>query len=69
MLARAFADHAVAVTVANTRGPEPARKPGADLDPTVIPGSIADDLEAEVILAAVPFLTNCPNRTRPQHPH
>ncbi|HEX4559316.1 MAG TPA: NAD(P)-binding domain-containing protein [Mycobacterium sp.] len=55
-LARAFADHAVPVTIANTRGPESLEGVSGKLGPTVAPGAICDALEADVILAAVPFL-------------
>jgi predicted dinucleotide-binding enzyme len=55
-LAEAFADHAVAVTIANTRGPESVKSLATDLGPTVTPAAIGDALKADVILAAVPFL-------------
>jgi hypothetical protein len=55
-LARSFADHAVAVTIANTRGPESLQTLAADLGPTVTPATVDDALTADVILAAVHFL-------------
>jgi predicted dinucleotide-binding enzyme len=55
-LAQAFANHSVAVTIANTRGPESLEILAAELGPTVNPAAIGEALKAEVILAAVPFL-------------
>jgi predicted dinucleotide-binding enzyme len=55
-LAGAFADHAVAVTIANTRGPESLQRLATDLGPTVTPATVDDALKADVILAAVHFL-------------
>jgi len=53
--AQAFADR-VAVTIANTRGPQSLASLAGDLALAVIPATIGDARKAEVILAAVPFL-------------
>jgi len=55
-LAQAFANHAVAVTIANTRGPQSLKSLVIDLGPTITPATIGGALKADVILAAVPFL-------------
>jgi hypothetical protein len=54
-LARAFAHKNIEVAIANSRGPETLASLTKELGPSVIPQSIQDAHEAEVIFLAVPF--------------
>jgi predicted dinucleotide-binding enzyme len=54
-LAKAFARKGIEVSVATTRGPESFATAAAAIGPTVIPRTLADAVEAEVIFLAVRF--------------
>jgi predicted dinucleotide-binding enzyme len=54
-LAQTFARSGVAVTIANTRGPESLAALALELGPPVIAGSLQDALAADIIILAVPF--------------
>jgi predicted dinucleotide-binding enzyme len=54
-LARAFALYNIQVAIANTRGPETLAALAEKLGPTVVPQSVQEACEAEMIFLAVPF--------------
>lgn len=54
-LARMFARKGIAVTVASRREPEALAPQANAIGPTVVPGSMSDALEADVIMLAVPY--------------
>ncbi len=54
-LARTFARNKIEVAIANSRGPETLTSLMEQLGPTVVPQSIQDAYEAELIFLAVPF--------------
>lgn len=54
-LARAFARRNIEVAIANSRGPETLTSLKKELGPGVVPLSVRDACEAEVIFLAVPF--------------
>jgi 8-hydroxy-5-deazaflavin:NADPH oxidoreductase len=54
-LARTFARHKVEVAIANTRGPKMLASLAEELGPTVLPQSVQDACQAEIIFLAVPF--------------
>jgi predicted dinucleotide-binding enzyme len=54
-LARTFARKNIEVTIANSRGPETLASLAEKLGPNVIPQSVQDAYEAEMIFLAVPF--------------
>jgi len=54
-LARAFARKDIEVAVASTRPPEALTPLAREIGPTIIPKSLQDALEAEIVLLAVPF--------------
>ena len=54
-LARAFAQQNVKLGIANTRGPASLAALAKELGANVVPQSVRDALEAEVIFLAVPF--------------
>ncbi len=54
-IAQAFARQGIEVTVAGRRSPEALAPLAAQIGPTVIPRPMADALEADVIILAVPF--------------
>ncbi len=54
-LARTFARNNIEVAIANSRGPETLASLMEQLGPTVVPQSIQDACEAELIFLAVPF--------------
>lgn len=54
-LARAFARNSVEVMVTARRSPEALAEQARDIGPTVIPASLADALDADIVLLAVPF--------------
>ncbi len=54
-LARAFAGKNIEVGIANSRGPETLSSFAEELGPGVVPQSIQDAYEAEMIFLAVPF--------------
>lgn len=54
-LARTFAQKKIGVAIANSRGPETLASLTKELGPSIIPQSLQDAYEAEVIFLAVPF--------------
>ncbi len=54
-LARAFARKRVDVVIANSRGPQTIASLAQQLGPNVVPRSLADACEAEIVFLAVPF--------------
>src|SRR5215472_15008300 len=54
-LARAFARKNIEVAIANSRGPETLASLREELGPSIVPQSIQDALDAEIIFLAVPF--------------
>jgi predicted dinucleotide-binding enzyme len=54
-LARAFARNNIEVAIANSRGAETLASLTKELGPSVVPKSIQDAYEAEIIFLAVPF--------------
>lgn len=54
-LARAFARRNIEVAIANTRGPQTLASLAEQLGPSVVPQSVQDAYEAEMIFLAVPF--------------
>ena len=54
-LARTFARKKIDVAIANTRGPETLAALTEELGPSVVPQSVQDACQAEMILLAVPF--------------
>lgn len=54
-LARTFARKGLQVTVASTRPPEALAPQAREIGPTVIPASLHEALEADIIFLAVPF--------------
>ncbi|MBE7159396.1 MAG: NADPH-dependent F420 reductase [Rhodospirillales bacterium] len=54
-LARAFAQKNIEVAIANSRGPETLASLTKELGPSVLPRSVQDAAEAEMIFLAVPF--------------
>jgi len=54
-LARAFAHHNIEVAIANTRGPESIAALAKELGRSIVPQSLQDAHEAEMIFLAVPF--------------
>lgn len=54
-LARHFAQNKVPVAVANSRGPASLASLVAELGKTIVPVTIGEALEAEIIILAVPF--------------
>ena len=54
-LARVFARKKVEVAITNSRGPETLASLTKELGPSVVPQSIQDAYEAEIIFLAVPF--------------
>jgi predicted dinucleotide-binding enzyme len=56
-LARLFARARIDVTIANTRGPGSLGELVDELGPAVQPGTIADAVDRDVILLAIPFHT------------
>jgi predicted dinucleotide-binding enzyme len=54
-LARAFASRKIEVAIANTHGPEALASLTAELGPSVVPQSVREAYEAEMIFLAVPF--------------
>jgi predicted dinucleotide-binding enzyme len=54
-LARGFARKKIEVAIANTRGPKTLESLTEELGPTVIPQSVQDAYQAEIIFLAVPF--------------
>jgi len=55
-LARAFARKKIEVAIANSRGPATLASLTEELGPDVVPQSVQDACEAEMIFLAVPFL-------------
>jgi 8-hydroxy-5-deazaflavin:NADPH oxidoreductase len=54
-LARAFARKGIEVAVASTRPPEALTPVAREIGRTIIPKSLQDALEAEIVILAVPF--------------
>lgn len=54
-LAQRFAGSGIAVTIANTRGPESLAALALELGPAVVAGSLQVALAADIIILAVPF--------------
>jgi hypothetical protein len=54
-LARLFANKNIEVAIANSRGPETLASLAKELGPSIVPKSIQDTHQAEMILLAVPF--------------
>jgi 8-hydroxy-5-deazaflavin:NADPH oxidoreductase len=54
-LARTFARKNIEVAIANSRGPETLASLRKELGPSVVPQSVHDALQAEIIFLAVPF--------------
>jgi 8-hydroxy-5-deazaflavin:NADPH oxidoreductase len=54
-LARIFARKKIEVGIGNSRGPETLASLKKELGPSIVPQSIQDALEAEIIFLAVPF--------------
>jgi 8-hydroxy-5-deazaflavin:NADPH oxidoreductase len=54
-LARTFAHKKIEVAIANSRGPATLASLTNELGPSIIPQSLQDAHEAEVIFLAVPF--------------
>jgi 8-hydroxy-5-deazaflavin:NADPH oxidoreductase len=54
-LARAFARKNIKVAIANTRGPETLSSLAQELGPSVVPQSVQDACDSEIIILAVPF--------------
>ena len=54
-LARTFAHKSIEVAIANSRGPATLASLTKELGPSVIPESLQDAYEAEIIFLAVPF--------------
>lgn len=54
-LARTFARKNIEVAIANSRGPETLAPLAKELGPSVVPQSLQDAYEAEMIFLAVPF--------------
>jgi predicted dinucleotide-binding enzyme len=54
-LARAFARKKIEVAIANSRGPKALASLTEELGPSVVPQSVRDACEAEMIFLAVPF--------------
>ena len=54
-LARRFARSGMAVTIANTRGPDSMLEFAEELGAAVTPASLQDALDADAVLLAVPF--------------
>jgi hypothetical protein len=54
-LARLFAKNNLEVAIANSRGPETLASLAKELSPSIVPKSIQEAQQAEVILLAVPF--------------
>lgn len=54
-VARAFARKHVDVVIANSRGPQTIASLAQQLGPNVVPRSLADACEAEIVFLAVPF--------------
>ena len=57
-LARRFASSDIAVGIANTRGPDSLTELAAELGEKVIPMTLTDALQADIIILAVPFLAH-----------
>ena len=57
-LARAFARKKIEVAIANSRGPKTLESLTEELRPSVVPQSVHDACEAEMIFLAVPFLAH-----------
>jgi hypothetical protein len=55
-LARLFARAGIEVSIANTRGPESIRPLARECGPAVKAVTVADALDAEVIILAIPFV-------------
>lgn len=55
-LARQFARNGIAVSIANTRGPDTIAPLAQELGPMVTATTLDDALEADVILLAIPFV-------------
>jgi 8-hydroxy-5-deazaflavin:NADPH oxidoreductase len=54
-LARAFARKNIEVAIANSRGPETLASLREELGPSIVPQSLQDAYQAEIIFLAVPF--------------
>lgn len=54
-LARAFARKKIEVAMASTRPPEAIASVAKAIGPTIVPKSLADAIEADIIFLAVPF--------------
>jgi predicted dinucleotide-binding enzyme len=57
-IARAFAAKGIEVTVAGRRSPEELAPLAAQIGPSVIPRSIREAVQADVVILAVPFATH-----------
>ena len=57
-LARAFARKGIEVAIASRRSPEAHAPLAKAIGPTIIPKSLQDALEAEIVILAVPFGTH-----------
>ena len=57
-LARQFARNGIAVSIANTRGPDTMASIAKELGNTVTPQSLQEALKADVVILAIPFVAH-----------
>ncbi len=55
-LARQFARAGIAVSIANTRGPETVRALGEELGPTITVTTLEKAIDADIVFLAIPFV-------------